>query len=382
MIHKNIGFLTTIAIAGALAVCLVPVTALAAAPGVARISVVQGGVAVVRGDSATQVAAARNAPVLAGDTIATTSTGRVATQFDSASVVRLDHNSQMRFVNLTAGHREAQLAQGTADLVFLRGVSQSQIDTPSVVVRPRAQGVYRVSVLPNGRTVVTVRSGSAVVYNSTMTTSRIVTNGQSYVMYGGPNVTYAPAPYPAYDSFDQYNNGQNNLLLNLLSSLLGNQNANYNSYGQMYGGYQDLAGYGQWQNSPQYGSMWYPSNQTAGWSPYQNGQWVWEPGYGYTWVANEPWGWAPYHYGSWAYNQNNGWGWVPPSTSSNLLSSWAPALVGFLAADLTGNSNAFNAINNGACGYGEPVQSIQPVRRPVRDAVQRARHRVGAARAG
>ena len=52
------------------------------------------------------------------------------------------------------------------------------------------------------------------------------------------------------------------------------------------------------------------------WSPYSDGTWTWEDGYGWTWVANEPWGWAPYHYGNWFYANGYGWAWYPPAYSA------------------------------------------------------------------
>ena len=44
--------------------------------------------------------------------------------------------------------------------------------------------------------------------------------------------------------------------------------------------------------------MWVP-NEPDGWAPYRDGNWTYEPYYGWTWVGYEPWGWAPYHYGRW-----------------------------------------------------------------------------------
>lgn len=64
------------------------------------------------------------------------------------------------------------------------------------------------------------------------------------------------------------------------------------------------------------------------WAPYRNGRWVWEDGYGWTWVADEPWGWAPYHYGSWYDSPRYGWCWYPPRP--NFYVPWRPALVAFI----------------------------------------------------
>jgi hypothetical protein len=74
--------------------------------------------------------------------------------------------------------------------------------------------------------------------------------------------------------------------------------------------YNELAPYGRWINTPQYGSVWTPYVD-AGFQPYAtNGYWeVTE--YGNTWVSDYDWGWAPFHYGRWSYDDYNGWFWIP-----------------------------------------------------------------------
>jgi hypothetical protein len=96
-------------------------------------------------------------------------------------------------------------------------------------------------------------------------------------------------------------------------------------------GSADLAQNGQWHSDPTYGEVWTPAVAATSptWAPYQDGNWVWEAGYGYTWVSYEPWGWAPYHYGRWFYSASiGGWAWVPPPVAV-APPPWHPALVGF-----------------------------------------------------
>jgi len=83
--------------------------------------------------------------------------------------------------------------------------------------------------------------------------------------------------------------------------------------------YNELAPYGEWVRSPQYGWAWFPRHVRAGWRPYSLGRWV-ESDYGWTWVSNEPFGWATYHYGRWAWDRQIGWLWVPGTV-------WGPAWV-------------------------------------------------------
>ena len=77
-----------------------------------------------------------------------------------------------------------------------------------------------------------------------------------------------------------------------------------------------------------YGHVWVPYHVASDWAPYRDGRWVWEDGYGWTWIGYEPWGWAPYHYGRWYHRADLRLVLVSRSRSSP---SWRPALVGFVS---------------------------------------------------
>ncbi|MBV8148372.1 MAG: FecR domain-containing protein [Candidatus Eremiobacteraeota bacterium] len=342
---------TALGFAGVLAAAQPAVAqyATSGAPGVADVSVVQGDVVIVRGDSGAQVGATLNAPLLPGDYISTAGGSRAEVQLDGISMLRLAEDTQVRFVNLNPGSREMQLAAGTAELAELQGADGNpQIDTPSVTVRADQTGDYRVSVLSNGQTLVTVRSGTATVY--TGNGSQKLTPGTTLVAYGdynAPSISLQGAV--AFDAFDQFNVDRDQAIVSAYNS---------NPYlSPALAGYTNFAGYGQWYNVPGYGESWAPSNQNAGWAPYSNGQWVWEPGYGYTWVGNEPWGYVPYHYGSWFYSTGyNQWMWQPPAyqyqNPNALASAWLPAMVAFFLTG--GNPGAFAGYNPlNPYGYGE-----------------------------
>jgi hypothetical protein len=73
----------------------------------------------------------------------------------------------------------------------------------------------------------------------------------------------------------------------------------------------DLSYYGNYMSVPGYGTVWQPYFLDASWSPFQDGGWVFYPGYGYMWVSAYPWGWMPYRYGNWAFVPGFGWVWQP-----------------------------------------------------------------------
>ena len=64
---------------------------------VARISVINGDVSMRRGDSGDVIAAVVNSPIMAGDSILTTSSSRGEVQLDSANMLRFAPNSEVRF---------------------------------------------------------------------------------------------------------------------------------------------------------------------------------------------------------------------------------------------------------------------------------------------
>jgi hypothetical protein len=95
-------------------------------------------------------------------------------------------------------------------------------------------------------------------------------------------------------------------------------------------GATDLARYGQWSATSDYGSVWTPTSVPQGWAPYQDGRWSWVAPWGWTWIDNAPWGFAPFHYGRWAWVGGH-WCWVPGNWGPRPI--YAPALVGWFGGD-------------------------------------------------
>ena len=81
--------------------------------GVARISVLAGDVSIQRGDSGEQSAAAVNAPLVTGDVVTTAPGAHAEIQFDSANMVRLASDSEVRLSEVARGRYQLQVARGT-----------------------------------------------------------------------------------------------------------------------------------------------------------------------------------------------------------------------------------------------------------------------------
>ena len=284
---------------------------------VARISVVNGDVSVRRGDSGDVGAAAVNGPLMADDRLLTSSNGRAEIQLDSANMIRVGPNSEVRFTGMDVRSFQVQVATGTVTFRTLRpSQAQVEVDTPSVAVRPMRPGAYRVTVHEDGTSEITVRIGEAEI-DSQRGGERLQA-GQTMDARGPASDAEFQVVQPiAYDGFDRWNDDRDRFIL-------GSQS--YRHVSPAIDGTEDLDQNGQWVNDPNYGSVWQPTNVGPDWAPYQNGRWVWEDYYGWTWVSYDPWGWAPYHYGRWFWGAG-GWAWYPGPILATPF--WAPAYVGF-----------------------------------------------------
>ncbi len=285
---------------------------------IARLSVAQGDVNVSRGDSNGELsAAAVNAPLATQDHLQTSDGSRAEVELDSANLVRLAPNTELGFADLEYRRYQLQLGAGTIIFRVLRNSSaQVEVDTPSVGFRPLSEGEFLLSVLSDGTTQITARSGQGEIFGPRG--SQQLPAAQTLVIRGNPSdPEFREDPEVARGQFDEWSEQRD-------SQLLGSQSYRYVS--QDIPGADDLDQYGNWVPS-QYGQVWAPQSEPAGWSPYSTGEWAWQGYYGWTWVDSAPWGWAPYHYGRWFNNGGYGWCWWPGAVRSSYF--WSPALVGF-----------------------------------------------------
>ena len=285
--------------------------------GVARISVINGEVSIQRGDSNEQTAAAVNAPLVAGDIVSTAPGARVEVQFDSANMLRLAPDSEVRISELTAQRYQLQVARGTVILSVVRDShAQVEVSTPSISVRPTQRGAYRIAVFEDGRSEITPRAGEAEVYGPRGVETVHV--GNTMGVRGDPaDPEFNVSSAIPQDDFDRWNAERDQNLM---------RSTSYRHVNPEIQGADDLDSHGRWVNVPEYGDVWSPT-VGADWAPYRNGRWAWEDWYGWTWVSYDPWGWAPFHYGRWFWGGGNGWCWYPGPM--HVRPYWSPALVAF-----------------------------------------------------
>ena len=284
---------------------------------VARISILTGDVSVRRGDSGDVIAAAVNGPLMADDRLLTSSTGRAEVELDSANMIRIGPNSEVRFTGMDVRSFQVQVATGTVTFRTLRpSQAQVEVDTPSVAVRPMRPGAYRVTVHEDGTSEITIRSGEAEV-DSQRGGERLQTNQTMQARGPASDAEFQVVRPIPFDAFDRWNDDRDKFILSSQS---------YQHVSPAISGAEDLDQNGRWVSDPNYGAVWQPTDVGPDWAPYQNGRWVWEDYYGWTWVSADPWGWAPYHYGRW-FMGVGGWAWYPGPVLGAPF--WAPAYVGF-----------------------------------------------------
>ena len=284
--------------------------------GVARISVVSGDVATMRGNSGDWVTATVNMPVVEGDSVQSGIGSRTEIQLDHGNFVRLWNDTQVQLLELASQNFRLRVIQGTVIYSELPdSVADIDIETPLAAVRPMKSGRYRITAGP-GEVIVTVRQGRAEVALEA-TVSTLASGRAMAVREGsdGPEVETSKAS--PQDALDKWAAERDKELRRARS---------YRYLSRDIYGADTLDDHGNWRYVAGVGYSWFPRAAT-GWVPYRHGRWIWIDYYGWTWVGSEPWGWAPYHWGRWYRHAAYGWGWYPGAP--RLRHVWRPALVAF-----------------------------------------------------
>ena len=288
---------------------------------VARLNYINGNVSMEPAGIDEWTAAELNRPFTTGDYLYA-DTGAEAELHLDVAVLRMGAQTSFGFLNLDDHTVQLKLTEG--DLyIRVRNFGSDQVfevDTPNAAVNLLQNGVYRFRVDPNGTmSFVVVREGQAQITGGGQTF--LLNPGSSALLNGTDQLSYDVEDAPAPDEFDNWSQERDAHEERLSSS-------RYVSPGMV--GYEDLDDYGTWQQTVDYGPVWYPQAVATGWAPYQYGRWTWIAPWGWTWVDSMPWGFAPFHYGRWAYTGNR-WGWCPgpisPGYGRGIRPYYAPAMV-------------------------------------------------------
>jgi len=283
---------------------------------VGRISLILGTLSMMRGDDPDWFEVRVNMPVQTGDRLYTDTADKAELELGSNFFVRLGSQTGMDILDLSTDRAQLRMFSGSLVVNLRRKPKQSiEIDTPSGAVTLAEAGEYRIDVLSNTQSQISVWQGDASVFADK---DIVVHTGQLLLIQSGEYPFTAVKELPEPDSWDQWNQQRDYQLAQASSSL------DYVADNRSVEGVEDLSDYGNWTNTEDYGEVWTPTDVGTDWAPYQDGGWVWRDPCGWTWVSSEPWGWAPYHYGTWTILAGR-WCWVPGSDRH-----YSPAQVGWV----------------------------------------------------
>ncbi|MDQ0139681.1 DUF6600 domain-containing protein [Cupriavidus necator] len=285
---------------------------------IATLTAVDGQLSFAPAGSDDWAAAGLNRPVTTGDRLWLEPGGRAELHAGTVAL-RMGGATAASILNLDDSATQVKLTQGTLQ-VRVRALPPGQtveVDTPNLAFVPREPGDYRLDVAPDGSTTtVTLRHGSAVVYGDSRT---VELRRGDRMRFAGTDLADAGGGAVPEDAFDRWTAARD-------AREDASQSARY--VPREMPGYAALDGYGDWQEDPGYGAVWFPRVVSVGWAPYSAGHWAWIAPWGWTWIDDAPWGFAPSHYGRWAYVGSR-WGWVP---GPRVRPCYAPALVAFVGA--------------------------------------------------
>jgi len=310
----------------------------------ARLQYMNGSVSVQPQGTGDWVTGELNRPLTNSDNIWADKNSRAEISVGTG-LIRIDSETSLTLTTIAENAVQLQLHQGALYLHVRRLYDGEtyEVDTPNQAFTVQKPGDYRFDVdSDSDKTVITVWRGEGESTGSGPSV-HLEANQQAR-FYDGTSLQHDIHAAPAADAFDQWAYSRDQHYDRSAS-------ARYVSPDVV--GYEDLDEYGSWKETPDYGALWVPS-VAPGWSPYYNGNWIWENPWGWTWVEAEPWGYAPFHYGRWVYGGGY-WGWAPGPIWERPY--YAPALVAWFGGPGWGVNFGFGFGGGfGWCplGFGEP----------------------------
>jgi FecR protein len=278
-----------------------------------RLSSVDGQVKISQNSQVLAESAVANAPLFEGTQVVTGDDGRAEIQYEDGSLARISPNS-----SLTLKVLKGSGATGEAVLVLDAGLGYFELEggaqngTMRVrfgnsVVTSSGPAIVRINLdsLPGE---LAVFSGNAHLERGTAV-ALDVHGGESVSLSGSDASQYNLAEQIEPDSWDTWNSDRDQALEGQSTA----RTATTNGFGDNGNpAWNDLDANGSWYNVPGQGNVWSPYEAAdASWDPYGDGNWMYQPAYGYIWVSGSPWGYLPYHCGMWNWYESFGWGWEP-----------------------------------------------------------------------
>ncbi|HXF14481.1 MAG TPA: DUF6600 domain-containing protein [Terriglobales bacterium] len=281
---------------------------------IVRLSYIEGGVQISRGAGGAYEKAIVNLPITEGARIKT-SDGRAEVEFEDGSTLRIVADSTVEFPQLSlrdsgAKVSEVKVTSGTAYVNFT-GTKNDEFsvdfDNKKIAL---ARAAHLRIILGDEDSSLAVFKGLVQVDSPSGT---IEVKKNQTISFDLDTNQYKVAKEIEETPYDSWDDQQNEYHTRYAAK-------SYNSYSPYAYGTTDLSYYGNFFNAPGYGMMWQPYLAGAGWDPFMDGAWAFNPGFGFGWVSAYPWGWTPYHSGAWVFLPGYGWAWQPGGAWNNWYS--------------------------------------------------------------
>jgi hypothetical protein len=253
-------------------------------------------------------------PIIEGAKLKTAD-GRAEVEFEDGSTLRIVPDSTVEFSQLLlrdsgAKVSEVKVTSGTAYVNFTGSKDDEFTVRFGNNKIPLAHAAHMRVALGDDDSSVAVFKGLIQVENPSGT---IDVKKNQTVSFDLDTDHYKLAKSIRETPFDSWDDQQNEYHTRYAAK-------SYNNYSPYAYGTTDLSYYGNFFNAPGYGMMWQPYLAGAGWDPFMNGAWAFNPGVGFGWVSAYPWGWTPYHSGAWVFLPGYGWAWQPGGAWNNYYS--------------------------------------------------------------
>ena len=286
----------------------------------ARITVLEGAATVSR-DSAGDMNASQNFTIEPLDVLATQSNGRAVMQFIDGTLLKLDQNTRVEFLEIGSaddGKNLSVLARlwNGSILVDVSDDSNFQersfrIDTEDSSIYFLSNGKYRLD-RTNAETILKVISGTAEMSeNGGSTLFHSGEMGRASRGYNGISKSY----FNTFDmdNFDLWARNTYDRRPAASAQYVPSEIRHYVT---------ELDSNGTWYYDTSLATyVWHPHIVDVNWAPYSHGYWAWSP-YGMSWTSHYNWGFAPFHYGAWDFSLSFGWVWIPGRYYSPAWVSW------------------------------------------------------------
>ncbi|MCV2421518.1 DUF6600 domain-containing protein [Paucibacter sp. DJ2R-2] len=265
----------------------------------------------------------RNQTISEGDRLRTDDRSRVSLRVGSSSFW-LDERSDLEISQLDEGRVLLMLAKGDMGLRLRsqEAVSEYKVMTREGLFFAEREGLYRVEQMDRGSRGFALQGRLRFESSKGEGTLPVwLQDGEQAEFWwaGGPRTERQRLQG---DGFIDWLNAQSRSEGDSINAGLSQRYVSPEMTGA-----EDLDRHGRWEQSPEYGAVWFPSVVVADWAPYRYGHWAWTRHWGWSWVDDAPWGFAPFHYGRWV-SWNGRWCWSPGRYVARPV--YAPALVAWV----------------------------------------------------